>query len=105
MSPDPIACSLDADQLAGRREWANGFAADALIDARPALDGVVLRFRPGAGDDLRRLIAAESACCPFLTFRIEEKRDSLVLEVDAPPEARQVVFELFGLADDATSAR
>jgi MerR family copper efflux transcriptional regulator len=105
MSSNPIACSLDADELAARRGWASRLADDALIDARPTRDGVTARFRPDALDDLRRLVAAESVCCPFLGFRIEEGRDSVVLEVDAPPEARQVVFELFGLADDATSAR
>jgi len=96
MTSNPIACSLDAEQLAERRRWASRLADDALIDARPTRDGVAGRFRPDALDDLRRLVAAESACCPFMSFDIEEGADSVLLRVGAPPEARQLVYELFG---------
>ena len=79
----PIACSLNADDLAQRREeW----RALPLLGAR-----VQLRFPLSARADLDRLVEAEARCCPFLTLRVTERVDALVLTVDAPEGAEAVL--------------
>ena len=83
MTELPIACSLDADALAVRRDE---MRAVALAGAR-----VQLRFDAGERGALERIVAAESECCPFLTMRLADEDDALVLTVDAPKGAEAVL--------------
>jgi hypothetical protein len=40
-------------------------------------------------------VAAEAACCAFLTMTLTRAGDQLVLDVAGPPEARPIIAELF----------
>jgi hypothetical protein len=40
------------------------------------------------------IVAAESACCAFLTMQVSEARDEVVLTIEAPADAELVLAEL-----------
>jgi hypothetical protein len=48
--------------------------------------------------ELARLVAAEQACCAFLSFRITVDQRGVGLEVRAPAGADEIVTALFGAA-------
>ena len=56
-------------------------------------------FSPGtAVGELAELAAAEQGCCGFFRFAITIDDRGIGLEVTAPPEAVELVRELFGTA-------
>jgi hypothetical protein len=90
---DRIACSLTAAEYRDRAADANDLARDALRDRRPIAGGVRLTFDAGARERLESLIAAEAACCPFLTMALREVAGRLVLEVTGPETAAPIIEE------------
>jgi hypothetical protein len=99
MSTDPpIACSLSATELTERRALLRELGRTALLDARTRGTRAVLRFTPGAGvrDRVDAIVAAESACCPFLAMRVGAEPAAVVLTIDAPAGAEPVLEELVG---------
>src|SRR3954447_10893153 len=68
----------------------------ALVDVRTSPASAELRF--AAGDGVRRrveaIVAAESECCAFLTMRIGDGADVVVLSIEAPPGAELVLDEM-----------
>ena len=92
----PIACSLDATALADRLDGIAALGKDALIDVERSPARAVLRFAAGAGVR-ERVVAtadAESRCCAFLTLRVADQPDTIVLTIDAPADAQLVLDEL-----------
>ena len=81
-----IACSLNATQLADRREE---MRAVTLLGAT-----VQLRFAADARARVQRIVDAESECCPFLTMRLADEPEALVLTVDAPKGGEAVLAGL-----------
>jgi hypothetical protein len=97
--PLPIACSLGATDLAARGAELRALGGDGLLQVSEEPGRAVLRFRP-APDIRRRLeaiVAAESECCPFLDFRLEQDAESTVLTISAPSGGAEVVHELAGV--------
>ncbi len=94
------ACSLDADQMPGRRRRWRAVADRALVDTIPTATGLRLMFRPelGVEEELRELAALESECCPFATLRVARGADFVMLEVGAPPDAIEATRSLFDLS-------
>ena len=94
----PIACSLDAAQLAERKERWRALEEHALISTERTENGARQRYRGGAAieAELRDLVALEAECCPFLDLRVERVHAETFLEISGPPEAAQVVDELVG---------
>jgi hypothetical protein len=92
----PIACSLNASELAVRVAGMADFGQAALIDAEAGPTTARLRFAAGIG--IRRrveaIMAAESRCCGFLQMRVSEDPDTIVLTIDAPAGAELVLAEL-----------
>ena len=82
----PIACSLDATDLAQRQEDMRAAGRDALLGAR-----IELRFAPAARGALESIVEAESRCCAFLTMDVSEADDELVLTVTGPRGAEVVL--------------
>jgi MerR family transcriptional regulator, copper efflux regulator len=102
----PIACTLDAGEMAGRMaEWAETLAEQAGlmagVTARTPIDGGVrLAFGPGTDvAALARLAAAEQGCCRFFAFALVIDAGGLALEVRAPADAADAVTALFGAPD------
>jgi hypothetical protein len=93
----PIACSLTAADYRQRVADTGDVAREALRERRPIDGGQRLVFHE-TGDIRRRLdafVAAESTCCPFLTMRLQDDGDRLVLDVTGPELAASIIEELF----------
>ncbi len=89
----PLACSLNAQELPLRLEEMRRLGEAALLSVAP--DGG-LRFR---GDEATRrrlgaVIAAESRCCPFLSFDLREQAGALMLTIGAPDGAESLARDL-----------
>jgi len=103
----PIACTLDAPDLAARLAEMAALGRDALSERRVDGSHARLRFaaRPGVRDRVGAIVAAESACCAFLTFRVTDEPDAVVLDVDAPEGAGPVLAAWAGAFGAATRRR
>jgi hypothetical protein len=101
--PDvPIACTLSPDGMTARLALIDALAADGLLDRTPTVSGVRVRLRgtPDIERRTRELVAAESACCAFLDFRLGREDGDLVLDITGPQNARPVI-DMFFAADAA----
>jgi NAD(P)H-dependent flavin oxidoreductase YrpB (nitropropane dioxygenase family) len=96
IDPRPIACSLGAGDLQARLKEISAIGDEALICHQDEAGGHVLRFRADATTRrrLQEIVAAESACCPFLELELTEHEGQLVLRVAAPEEAGPIADEL-----------
>lgn len=92
----PIACSLSATELPQRLAEMADLGRAALLDVRTEPLQAQLRFAAGAGirDRVAAVVAAESQCCAFLTMRVVDERDAVVLSITAPDGAEAVLTEL-----------
>ena len=85
----PIACSLSAAEFPARLAQIEALGRDALVDARVAGTRAELRFvaAPEVRERVERFAEAESRCCAFLSLRVADAPDAVLLTVDAPPDA------------------
>jgi MerR family transcriptional regulator, copper efflux regulator len=106
-SPDapPIACTLEPGEMPSRLgEWTalldpERGSVRGVTDRQPLSNGIRLEFGPQAAvAAIVRLAAAEQGCCRFLRFALVIDDRGTALEVQAPPEAAEVVTALFGAA-------
>lgn len=85
--PVPLACRLGGAEMRDRQAQIAGLGQDGLVSIEHKTQRAVLRFRPGA--ELRRrideILDAESRCCAFLDFQVEEEADATLVTIDAPP--------------------
>jgi hypothetical protein len=92
----PIACSLTAGDLPTRMAQMAELGRDSLVDAR--VDGPHAQLRFAAGEAVRerveRFVEAESRCCPFLRFQLEDPPDAVVLLINSPADAEGAIAEL-----------
>lgn len=93
----PIACSLTAQRYRERVQDTVTVAADALRSRRDLPGGSRLLFANdrGVADRLEAFVAAESACCPFLTLELRTSGDELALDITGPEDAQPIIAELF----------
>jgi hypothetical protein len=100
MTDAPIACTLTADDMTARAALIDALAADGLLERTPTDAGVRLRLRdtPEIERRIRELVAAESACCPFLDLDLSRDRDGIVLHVGGPDAARPLIDRFFAAA-------
>jgi hypothetical protein len=82
----PIACTLDPRRMPQRGDEIRRLGRDGLLATEPGERSVTLRFRsePAIREQLDRIVAAESACCAFLDFALEEEPGATVLTIEAP---------------------
>jgi hypothetical protein len=82
----PIACSLTATEYRKRAAEIRELLRDALMSREPIPGGERLTFTAAVGirERVEELVAAESECCPFLTFALRVQRERLVLDVTQP---------------------
>jgi hypothetical protein len=92
-----IACSLSAAHYRTRVADMRGLAERALIGRTDIDGGEKLTFAAGPGVEqaLRRFVAGESDCCPFLALHLDAQGDELVLTVLGPQDAQPIIKELF----------
>jgi uncharacterized RmlC-like cupin family protein len=93
----PIGCHLSAGERRERRAQWSVLLAEAVSRSR---DDGGLRIGFAAEPDLAGRVAElamrEQRCCPFLHFTVDVSESALTLSVSAPPEADDLVEELFG---------
>jgi MerR family transcriptional regulator, copper efflux regulator len=101
--PLPIACSLSGADFAERVEELRALGRDGLVSVSKVPGRAVLRFRPAA--DIRERVeaaaAAESECCAFLDFRVDDDDEAITLTISAPNGGAEVVGELAALFSGA----
>jgi MerR family transcriptional regulator, copper efflux regulator len=90
-----IACSLSAADHRQRLADLDQLIRDALLHREPIDGGTRLTFDLAARDRVEAMIAAEAACCPFLTLDLRTAGDRLVLDVTGPRDAAPIVEQLF----------
>jgi hypothetical protein len=92
----PIACSLSATELPVRLAEMADLGEAALLGVRHDGSRAELRFATGAGvrERVSAIAAAEADCCAFLTMRVSDLPDVVVLSIDAPEGAEPVLGEL-----------
>jgi MerR family transcriptional regulator, copper efflux regulator len=103
---EPIACSLSSREAQARaREWARLLERAQAVRS-PVAGGMRIELRrlDGAAAELDRLVAAERACCPFLTLRVEAADEVLALTITAPADAEPLIADLFRYARASDSA-
>lgn len=95
----PIACTLDLDEVPGRRHEWQSVVGRAPSRSTTGDGGVRFAFGDDVGlEELARLVAAEKSCCAFFAFTITVDADGIGLEVRAPEGAESIVADLFGSA-------
>ena len=98
MAAIPIACSLSAAQLEGRKEVLAQLKG-GVLETQELSDGFSFRF--SSGDEWLEaaytIIKLERQCCPFLHFKLsaEPAQGPLWLEITGPLEAKGLIQELF----------
>jgi len=95
LARSPVSCSLSAaDQRARLGEW-NELLALA-VDRAPVPGGLRLRFSPdpAVAARLGDLAVREQACCSFFIFTLHLAPDAVTVDVQAPEDARAVLFEI-----------
>jgi hypothetical protein len=92
----PIACSLSATDLTQRLADMAELGRAALVDAQTQPRRARLRFAAAAGvrERVEAVVAAEVECCPFLTMRVTDEPDGVLLTIEAPEGAEIVLAEL-----------
>lgn len=95
----PIACTLDAEEVPGRRHEWQRLVERARSRSSTGDGGVRLAFGDAVDlEELARLVAAEQACCVFFSFAITVGDHGIGLEVRAPEGAEPILADLFGPA-------
>ena len=93
----PIACSLTPGEHANRTRALSTLAARALTSRLPIDGGQRLTFTdvPAVERELRAAVAAEAACCSFLTMTLQRVDGAVVLEITGASEAQPIIAALF----------
>jgi hypothetical protein len=95
----PIACSLDGDAARRRwAEWSSVMAVRLTVDLSPQL--LTVRFPPSVdlSTKLGELVAAESECCGFVDWELQDRGDELRLIVRGDREGVSAMAESFGIS-------
>ena len=91
----PVACALTAADLAAQSQRWQQLITRAMTGRAVTADGLRVCFRPEAGDELHALVAVETECCPWATWRIERGAGSAVLDVRSAAEGVATLHGMF----------
>jgi hypothetical protein len=93
----PIACSLEAGELATReRRWTQ-LVRTAGTGRRATSDGIELRFSADDGtcDELRTLVAGERECCAWARWELGRDAEGLVMHAHATGDGVATLQAMF----------
>jgi hypothetical protein len=91
----PVACALSTADLAAQSQRWEQLLTRAMTGRAVTADGLRVYFRPEAGDELHALVAVETECCPWATWRIERGAGSAVLDVRSAAEGVTTLHGMF----------
>jgi hypothetical protein len=91
-----IACTLSPAERPAREAQMRALGGGALLSADHAGRALTLRFRREP-ETLRRVqafVEAESRCCAFFDFALEQRRAATVLTVTTPAGGEELLADL-----------
>lgn len=92
----PIACTLAPEQIGDRlSEWQ--VVLDDVVDRAATPDGVRLTFGSTPAPTIAALAEQEQQCCAFFGFTVGIGGGVVTLEITAPPDARTILGDMFGV--------
>jgi hypothetical protein len=96
----PVACCLTPADLAAQAGRWQRLIAQALAERTETADGLRMSFRPepGVEDELRRLVAVETECCPWAAWAVETNAAATVLDVRSTGPGIATLHGMFRLA-------
>ena len=94
----PIACTLTPAGLAAQGERWRRLIAWAVTERADTADGLRVRFRPGAEEELRALVAVDTQCCPWARWTVELDAGTIVLDVRSTAGGVATVRGMFARA-------
>ena len=95
MESQPIACTLAGRDLQDRLALIAALTRDALRGYERADLTLKLRYAIEASPRVQEMVHKERACCPFLSFAIQEQANEVSLVIKAPEEVQQNIDTLF----------
>ncbi len=98
MKEETLACSLSGPEMIERiREW--GQVAARATSRHVEKGRIVSTYPPDQPllQQLRRLIAAEAECCPFMQFKVDEGADRVEVELRVPEDMSEALAVMLGL--------
>jgi hypothetical protein len=99
----PVACTLNSGEAQVRRgEWEMTLARAVATSERRSANRLELRLL--ADLDIRPVVdlaQREASCCAFFTFTLEIGADHLVLVIEVPDEAIEMLDHLVSLTTRA----
>lgn len=96
----PVACSLDARAAKAQLDEWRGLLGRVVHRQRVSPTRLELSpLRDSDLVDIVQLAQREVACCPFFTFVIEIKHERLLLAIEVPTDAIEVLDELISSGD------
>jgi hypothetical protein len=95
---ETLTCSLSGPKLVERiREW--GQVASHATSRHEEKSRIVSTYPPDQQllQRLRKLIAAEAECCPFMKFNVEEGPDQVEVELRVLDDMSEALAAMLGL--------
>ncbi len=94
-----LACDFAIARDLARDGFRERLRRDIIGPIRALPDGVEVRFRLDAWDNVRRYLDVESRCCSFLNLSAKESADGIIVTVTGRPEARDFILNIFTAPD------
>jgi hypothetical protein len=91
----PVACTLTPADLAVQSQRWEQLIARAMTGRTETADGLRICFHLEAEDELHALVAVETSCCPWATWRVERAAGSAVLNVRSAAEGVATLHSMF----------
>lgn len=88
-----LACSLNDEEHRDRRKFVRESLIPKILQTREITSGLQLIFEntESLRSDVESFVELESRCCGFLNFEIAFRREGLVLTIEGPPAANDVL--------------
>lgn len=92
-----IACTLSGAESGTQAQRWRRLVRDAGLGRAETADGLRIRFRdqPAAEQELRALVAVESACCGWARWAVHRADGELVMQVTSTPDGAAALKAMF----------
>ena len=88
-----LACSLNEEEHPDRRKFVRQSLIPKILQTEKIASGLQLIFEntESLRSDVELFVELESQCCGFLNFEITSRSEGLVLTIEGPPEASELL--------------